>query len=125
MEILKLLFERAEALNGYWNLYIVVALGVLGLMASGKSFTRQLQTKSLLTLAFAAFAAANLWVLVDTNHQRVGLLQLLEPKFASIGESASPHEDWELIGFHILLDLVVISCIWFVKWHSSNEKDSV
>ena len=44
MDALKLLFDRAEALNGYWNLYIAVSLGVVGLMASGKSFTRLRRT---------------------------------------------------------------------------------
>ena len=90
MELLKLVFERAEALNDYWNLYIAVSLGVLGLMASGKPFTRELTTKRLLTIGFIVFAGSNLNVLYSTNLQREALVALVSSEYKDIANNAAP-----------------------------------
>jgi hypothetical protein len=124
MELLKLIFERAEALNGYWNLYIAVSLGVLGLMASGKPFTHLRQTKILLTAAFFAFALSNLGVILDTNEQRRALGTLIAPEFRAAAEHAGPPADWKVIAFHGALDLIVILCIWLVRWYSPKDERS-
>jgi hypothetical protein len=124
METLKLLFERSEALNGYWNLYIAVSLGALGLMASGKSFTRLRQTKILLTIAFVVFAFSNLEVLIDTNEQRRALGALIAPDYLAAAKHAAPPDNWKLMAFHITLDLVVVLCIWLVNWYSPKDEDA-
>jgi hypothetical protein len=124
MEGLKILFERAEALNGYWNLYIAVSLGVLGLMASGKPFTQLRQTKVLLTIAFAAFAMSNLDVIIDTNEQRRALGALIEPKFQTAAGFAAPPDNWKVMTFHVVLDVLVVLCIWLVRWHSPQDRST-
>ncbi len=124
MDTLKLLFDRADALNGYWNLYIAVALGVLGLMASGKSFAHLRQTKALLTIAFVVFALSNLEVLIATNEQRRAIAALIDPAYRAAAQHAGPPENWKLIAFHLTLDLVVVLCIWLVKWHSLKDESS-
>src|SRR5258706_11085843 len=93
MDTLKLLFDRADALNGYWNLYIAVALGVLGLMASGKSFAHLRQTKALLTIAFVVFALSNLEVLIATNEQRRAIAALIDPAYRAAAQHAGPPEN--------------------------------
>jgi AcrR family transcriptional regulator len=121
MEVLKIVFERAEALNGYWNLYIAVSLGVLGLMASGKPFTQFRQTKILLTIGFVAFALSNLDVILDTNEQRRALAALIEEKFRAAAKFAAPPDDWKVIAFHVVLDTVVALCIWMLPWHGAQD----
>src|SRR5687767_11302965 len=124
MDALKLLFDRAEALNGYWNLYIAVSLGVVGLMASGKSFTRPRRTKILLTIAFVVFALSNLDVIIATNEQRRALGALVGPELRAAAVHAAPHDNWKVIAFHATLDVVVVLCIWLVKWYSPQDDSS-
>ncbi len=122
LELLKVIFERSEALNGYWNLYIGVALGVLGLMASGKPFTKHYYTKLFLSIGFLVFAASNLQVLYHTNLQREGLIALAATPYAEIAKHAGPPPHWLLFGFHLLLDAIVLGCIWLVPWHSEPKR---
>lgn len=123
MELLKIIFERAEALNGYWNLYIAVAFGVLTLMASGKPFTKHRSTKLFLTLAFIFFAFSNLQVLYDTNVQRGILVSLAVSPYVEVAAHAGPPDHWKLFLFHGALDFIVVMCIWFVPWHSASGNE--
>jgi hypothetical protein len=123
MELLKIIFERAGALNGYWNLYIAVAFGVLTLMASGKSFTKHRSTKLFLTLAFICFALSNLQVLYDTNVQRGILISLAVPPYVEAATHAGPPGHWLLFLFHGALDIIVVLCIWLVPWHSDSGSE--
>ena len=59
-EVLGFAIERASAINGYWNLYIAVATGLVGVMSSGKAFTKSKSLKVFLTVAFVVFAYSNL-----------------------------------------------------------------
>jgi hypothetical protein len=120
MELLKVVFQRADALNGYWNLYIVVALGVLGVMASGKSFTKRPSIKLLLSLAFAGFAYSNLDVLYHTNEQRRILIGLVEPLYRAAADHAAPASNLALLSFHVFLDIAVVACIWVVPWYTGD-----
>ena len=76
LRLLDFVFGRADALNGYWNLYIAVSLGLLGIMASAKAFTEIRTIKILLTVAFVGFALSNLDVIDSTNEQRRQLASL-------------------------------------------------
>jgi hypothetical protein len=124
MELLKILYERAGALNTYWNLYIVVALGCLTLLASGKDFVRRREIKLLLTVAFVLFAASNLNAIYDVNEQRRALLRLAEPPYVDAANASAPPPAYWLILFHSILDLSVVLAIWIVPWSvPSKHKD--
>jgi hypothetical protein len=123
-KLLELVFARADALNGFWNLYIAVALGVLGLMASGKPFTEARPIKLLLTVAFAAFAYSNYDVIRATNFQRTELLSLLNGSlYYAAASHAAPPATWKLNVFHGALDLLVLLVVWLVPWHRPSAKE--
>jgi len=121
MDILKALFERTDALNGYWNLYIGVSLGLLGLMASAKPFTQRRPIKVLLTLAFLLFAYSNLDAIYHTNGQRRELIRLIEGTYQAVANHAAPPSNPLLIAFHLVLDLLVVLCLWRVRWHQASK----
>lgn len=125
LKILELVFARADALNGYWNLYIAVSLGLLGVMASGKPFTEVRPIKVLLTLAFIGFACSNIDVLDSTNEQRRQLLLLLKnSSYSPAATAAGPPERWQLWMFHLTLDALIVLLVWFVPWHKAGASSS-
>src|SRR5688572_18881502 len=108
MDLLKIIFERAGALNGIWNLYIAVAFGVVGIMASGKSFTTRTGVKLLLIAAFVVFAIANVLELYFINQQRFALIELVDTQFIKVANQAKPLPNVLLFLFHGILDAIVI-----------------
>ena len=122
LRLLDFVFGRADALNGYWNLYIAVSLGLLGIMASAKAFTEIRTIKILLTDAFVGFALSNLDVIDSTNEQRRQLLLLLKDgPYLSAAKAAGPPERWHLWVFHIVLDTLLVLCVWLVPWHKADR----
>ncbi|MBY5445446.1 MULTISPECIES: hypothetical protein [Rhizobium] len=115
-DILQLIFGRVDALNGYWNLYIAVTLGVSGIMATGKPFTKQQATKILITLAFAVFAISNWSAISGTNEQRQELIKLVADPYAVVARLTEPPSYWLLTLYHVTLDLLVIGGLWLVPW---------
>jgi hypothetical protein len=63
-DVLGFAIERASALNGFWNLYIAVATGLVGIMASGKPFTQSKALKLFLSFAFVVFAVSEITIIV-------------------------------------------------------------
>ena len=117
-KLLELVFARADALNGYWNLYIAVALGLLGIMATGKPFTEERAIKLLLTAAFAVFAYSNVDAIDSTNEQRRQLLQLLSgSQYYQAALNAGPPPRIILWLFHLSLDFTAVLALWLVPWH--------
>ena len=115
-EILSAIFDRVDAVNTYWNFYIVVSLGLLGIMASAKPFTEKITTKILLTSGFFVFALSNGWAIWDDNKLRYELIKLLPATYDSLACEAKPLPTFLLILFHGTIDFVVILSIWLVPW---------
>jgi hypothetical protein len=122
---LKLLFERTDALNGIWNLYIAVCLGFLGILASGKPFTQTGKFKVLMSTAFAVFAFSNWWGMYDLNLQRSSLYTVVASKesdYKEAAEHARPSSAWLVTTYHLTLDLSMMAAIGLVKWHQTGTK---
>jgi hypothetical protein len=117
-DIMQLIFGRVDALNGYWNLYIAVSLGILGIMASGKKFTKQPSIKILLTVTFIVFALSNWDAISGTNDQRRELIKLAATPYATVAQLTAPPAYWVLAFYHGFLDLLVIGGLWLVPWPS-------
>ena len=127
-DVLGFAIERASALNGLWNLFIAVATAVVGVMASGRSFTASPLLKVSLSLAFVAFACVNLDAMIRLGNLREALLGMLPPALpnrAEIVKSLSPAESWQYKSFHLFLDAVVLAAIWFVPWLTLEKSTHV
>ncbi|MBI4791674.1 MAG: hypothetical protein HY789_02820 [Deltaproteobacteria bacterium] len=120
-DILGLAIDRASAINGYWNLYIAVATGLVGVMSSGKGFTRSRSLQVFLTVAFVIFAYSNLDAILRLGELRTALLDMLPAGMEAIGKSLQPARPWQYIAFHGTLDLLVVAAIWFVPWPQSDH----
>jgi predicted branched-subunit amino acid permease len=119
-EIIKLAFDNASGTSIYWNFFLVVSTAILGALASGKEFTQSKALKVVMTIAFIVFAVSNLKSLLSVLNQREALLAMLTnvgPKLASLCEALSGLKRGQLITFHLIADLVVLSAIWLVPWH--------
>ena len=114
--VLGFAIERASAINGYWNLYIAVATGLVGIMASGQAFTSSATLKAFLTVAFVVFALSNLDAIVRLGKLRCALLEQLPAGLNEIRKNLAPASTRQYVAFHMVLNLVVLCAIWFVPW---------
>ncbi len=115
-DILGFAIDRASAINGYWNLYIAVATGLVGVMSSGKLFTKSKSLKIFITVAFVVFACSNLYAILRLGELRSALLDMLPTQMGAVREGLAPAEPWQYIVFHGVLDLLVVASTWFVPW---------
>ena len=125
-EIYGFAIDRASAINVYWNIFIAVATGIVGIMASGKAFSNSRSLKIFLSVAFVVFAYSNLDAIIRLGELREALLSMLPSKiYEEIIKSLSPAAWWLYTIFHVLLDAVVIAAIWFVPWFSSGKNQKL
>jgi hypothetical protein len=111
--------ERTAALQTFWNFYLVVATAILAAMATGKMFTATLQFKTLISLAFIGFAFSNLysmWKLAQTRHALLEFLPTDVAYYPELKLSLLPPGDSGLIIFHLIMDCIVLFCIWGIPW---------
>jgi hypothetical protein len=113
-DILGFAIDRASAITGYWNLYIAVATGLVGVMSSGKLFTKSKSLKIFITVAFVVFAYSNLDAILWLGELRSALLDMLPKEMGVIRESLAPAKPSQYTAFHGVLDLLVVASIWFV-----------
>jgi hypothetical protein len=71
-ELIQLYFERANAMQQYWNLYVVIVGGILAFSSLRKQPAAV--TTGLVCLLFALFAYNNLDAMHDTTDQRFATL---------------------------------------------------
>ena len=114
--VLGFAIERASAINGYWNLYIAVATGLVGVMASGRAFTSSVTLKAFLTVAFVVFALSNLDAIVRLGRLRSALLEQLPAELGKVGRNLAPAPTRQYVAFHAVLDLTVLGAVWLVPW---------
>ncbi len=124
-ELIQLYFERSNALQAYWTLYVVVIGGLLAFSSLRKQ--RDFFTTTLVTVLFAFFAYKNLDAIHDTTLQRFATLDAI--KQASTTGSDTPdmkvREALEptltppaydgVRRFHVTSDLLTIITLWAME----------
>ena|SRR5581483_9450755 len=132
-ELARLFFERSNALQWYWTVYILVIGGLLGF-----SLFRQKQDRIktvLITVLYCLFAYKNLDAIHDVTLQRFATLQLIQetrPTSPAVGDiqrvrevleptlvRATPDYDglFGVRNFHILCDVLTIAALWTMERH--------
>ena len=86
-ELIQLYFERANAMQQYWNLYVIMVGGVLAFSSLRKQPAAI--TTALVCILFALFAYENLDAMKDTTAQRFATLQAIK-QFDSNAAAAAP-----------------------------------
>ena len=72
-ELIQLYFERSNALQAYWTLYVVILGGLLAFSSLRKQPAAL--TTAMVTLLFALFAFKNLDAIHDVTVQRFAVLR--------------------------------------------------
>jgi hypothetical protein len=75
-ELIEVYFERSNALQAYWTLYVVILGGLLAFSSLRKQPAAL--TTAMVTLLFALFAFKNLDAIHDVTVQRVAVLDAIK-----------------------------------------------
>src|SRR2546423_6268179 len=85
-ELIQLYFERSNAMQEFWNLYVVIVGGVLAFSSLRKQPAAI--TTALVCLLFALFAHENLDALHDVTAQRFAAIEAIK-KYGSDSSNAA------------------------------------
>jgi hypothetical protein len=125
-ELIQLYFERSNAMQQYWNLYVVIVGGVLAFSSLRKQPAAI--TTALVCILFALFAYNNLGAMKDTTAQRFATLEAIK-QFDSGAAGAPSRQVRDLLEptltpatfgsvkvTHITSDLLTIAALWAMEF---------
>jgi hypothetical protein len=87
-ELIQLYFERGNAMQNYWNLYVLIVGGILAFSSLRKQPAAI--TTLLVCLLFALFAYENLGAMKDCTAQRFAALAAVKQFDANGGATTNP-----------------------------------
>jgi hypothetical protein len=120
-QLVQLYFDRSNALQWYWTLYVVIIGGLLAFASLRKQPDRL--TTLLVSVLFCLFAYKNLGAIGDVTAQRAAILdaaKLVQPGIPdAITSLLTPtliNPDFAGIrSFHILCDILTVAAIWAME----------
>lgn len=123
-DLVTLYFERTNAMEVLWGLYITIVLGLLGFVGAVKLKAPRLRILLLLSIAFSGFCYVNCVALRDVTNQRIVSADMIRQfKVGSqsdhqiqlaISQTLDPTTVSELTWFHVTSDILTVAAIWFV-----------
>ena len=122
-DLIQLYFERSNALQSYWTLYVVVIGGLLAFTSIRKE--KDLRTTILVTVLFCFFADKNLDAIHDVTVQRLATLEAIK-QFPEVPGPIDPARQLLLPtlkppafdgvrNFHVASDLLTIAACWAME----------
>ena len=124
-ELIQLYFERSNAMQQYWNLYVIIVGGVLAFSSLRKQPAAI--TTALVCILFALFAYENLDAMKDTTAQRFATLEAIK-QFDSGATGTPSRQMRDLLeptltpatfgsvkATHIISDLLTIAALWAME----------
>lgn len=135
-ELIQLYFERSNAMQQYWNLYVIIVGGVLAFSSLRKQPAAI--TTALVCILFALFAYKNLDAMKDTTAQRFATLEAIKQfdPGASAGSNSSkqvrdlleptftPATFGSVKATHIISDLLTIAALWAMELRRRRLKST-
>ena len=133
-DLIRLYFDRSNALQWYWTLYVVVIGGLLAF--SSLRQRPDLVTGVLVTVLYCCFAYKNLDAIHDVTEQRFAVIQSIKDFPAS---TANPNETRPQVraaleptlvapvypgvrNFHIGSDVLTIAAVWAMEWRRRRQR---
>jgi hypothetical protein len=134
-ELIQLYFERSNAMQQYWNLYVIIVGGVLAFSSLRKQPAAI--TTALVCILFALFAYENLDAMKDTTAQRFATLEAIK-QFDSGAATATPSRQvrdlfeptltpatfGSVKATHIISDLLTIAALWAMEFRRRRLKSA-
>jgi hypothetical protein len=126
-ELIQLYFERSNAMQQYWNLYVIIVGGVLAFSSLRKQPAAI--TTALVCILFALFAYENLDAMKDTTAQRFATLEAIKQFDSAAAAAATPSKQvrdlleptltpatfGSVKATHITSDLLTIAALWAME----------
>jgi hypothetical protein len=125
-ELIQLYFERSNAMQQYWNLYVVIVGGVLAFSSLRKQPAAI--TTALVCILFGLFAYENLDAMKDTTAQRFATLEAIKQFDSGAAAAAAPKQMRDLLEptltpatfgsvkvTHVISDLLTIAALWAME----------
>src|SRR5262249_58898206 len=85
-ELIQLFFDRSNAAQWYWTLYVVIVGGLLAFSTQRQQ--KDFLTTLLITILFVIFAYKNLDALEDTTRQRHATLEAIQKTTPAVAAGA-------------------------------------
>ena len=127
-ELVQLYFERSNALQSYWTLYVVIIGGLLAFASMRQR--RDRVTTLLVTVLFIFFAYKNHGAIQDTSRQRLAVLESLREYQVVAGQQppvevtrSQRHIEPTLVqpdlngirNFHYTCDVLTVAALWAME----------
>ena len=128
-ELIRLYFDRSNALQWYWTLYVVIIGGLLAF--SSLRQRPDLLTVILVTVLYCFFAYKNLGAIRDTTRQRTAVVKAISELHASGGDAARIEPTLETPGeggirnFHVASDALTLAAVWAMEWRRWRKPRTV
>jgi hypothetical protein len=133
-ELIQLYFERAVAMQSYWNLYVIIVGGLLAFSSLRKQPAGI--TTALVSILFALFAYKNLDAMHDVTVQRFASLQAIK-EFDGSGASVpnirqqrdlleptlTPATYGSVQATHVTSDLLTIAALWAMEFRRRKFRE--
>ena len=125
-QFLQFYFERSNALQWYWTLYVVILGGLLAFSSLRKQ--PDYRTVLLVSILYCCFAYKNLGAIEEVTQQRQAILQTMTTLSAqgldwvelqlrpAIEPTLIPTDVPGVRNFHAFCDVLVILTIWTMEW---------
>jgi len=122
--LISVLLEHSQRFIDFWNLHLVIALGVLGFALANQEIISQRRVKLLITAVFFAIAAFSVFSLSSHQERAEKLWTALEARLAAAPGEFIPEEVAYIdsleptpfpvkAGAIVAADVLVILVIWF------------
>ena len=135
-ELIQLYFERSNAMQQYWNLYVIMVGGVLAFSSLRKQPAAV--TTALVCVLFGLFAYENLDAMKDTTAQRFATLEAIK-QFDSAAAPAAPSKQvrdlleptlapatfGSVKVTHIISDLLTIAALWAMEFRRRRLRSTM
>lgn len=138
-DLLRMYFERSNALQWYWTIYVVVIGGLLAFASMRKE--PDLVTTLLVTVLFLVFGHKNMGAIEDVTAQRLAVLDSLKAEgekstaLATAGhtpaadrrieQTLNPPSLDSVKPFHLTCDLLTVAALWTMEIRRRRVKRAV
>lgn len=122
-ELIQLYFERSNALQSYWTLYVVIVGGLLAFSSLRKE-TSPLTT-AIVCILFALFAYENLSAIRETGEQRFATLESIRKADSAVVNTGTlrgtleptlhPASPGSTVATHLISDILTIAALWAME----------
>jgi hypothetical protein len=123
-QLIQLYFERSNALQGFWTLYVVIVGGVLAFSSLRKQPAAL--TTLIVSILFALFAYKNLDAIQDVTRERFAALELIRQAPVTEADqmqevrnklepTLTPASSGSVRMTHITSDILTILALWAME----------